>query len=83
MASAWSSSDQPAAGVERAGPAVVLSRESEAEWSGLWVGLLGVASLLLLLVSFVSLDMIRNLYEFREGGPASGLVSAIARMFGG
>jgi hypothetical protein len=37
----------------------------------------------MLLVSFVSLDMVRNLYEFRDGGPASGLVRAIAGMFGG
>jgi hypothetical protein len=83
MASAWSSSDQPAAAAERAGPAVVLSRDSEAEWGGLWVGMLGVATFLLLLVSFVSMDMVRNLYEFREGGGPSGLVSAIARIFGG
>lgn len=83
MATAWSSSDQSTAAAERSGPAVVLSREAEAEWGGLWVGLLGVASLLLLLVSFISVDMVRNLYEFRDGGPASGLVRAIAGLFGG
>jgi hypothetical protein len=84
MASAWSSSSETAtAAAERSGPAVVLTRESEAEWSGLWVGLLGVATLMLLLVSFVSLDMVRNLYEFRDGGGPSGLVRAISGMFGG
>ena len=83
MASAWSSPETSAADAGRSGPAVVLSRDSEAEWSGLWVGLLGVATLLMLLISFISVDMIRNLYEFREGGPAPGLVRAIAGIFGG
>jgi hypothetical protein len=83
MTSGWSSSEQSSAASERSGPAVVLSREAEAEWSGLWVGMLGVATLLLLLVSFISVDMVRNLYEFRDGGPASGLVRLIAGMFGG
>jgi hypothetical protein len=83
MATAWSSTDTTAAGAERSGPAVVLSREAEAEWGGLWVGLLSVATLLMFLVCFISFDMARNLYEFRDGGPASGLVRAIAGLFGG
>jgi hypothetical protein len=83
MNSAWSSSDTTTGAAERSGPAVVLSRGDEAEWSGLWVGLLGVATFLLLLVSFISLDMIRNLYEFREEGGPSGLVKTIAGLFGG
>ncbi len=83
MASAWSSSDAPATGTERSSPGLVLSRGDDAEWSGLWVGLLGVATFLMLLVSFVSLDMIRNLYEFREEGGPSGLVKTIAGLFGG
>ena len=83
MTSGWSSSDSSAMGSERSSPAMVLSRDTEVEWSGVWVGLLGVSTVLMLLVSFVSLDMMRNLYEFREGGPASGLVKAIAGLFGG
>ncbi len=83
MTSGWSSSDSSATGSERSSPAMVLSRDTEVEWSGVWVGLLGVSTVLMLLVSFVSLDMMRNLYEFREGGPASGLVKAIAGLFGG
>ncbi len=83
MGSAWSSSEPATAAAERSGPAVVLTRGDEAEWSGPWVGLLGVTTLLLLLISFVSVDMVRNLYEFREGGGPSGLVRAIAGMFGG
>lgn len=83
MATAWSSSDSTSGAVERAGPAVVLSRDAEAEWGGLWIGMLSVATLLMFLVCFVSFDMARNLYEFREGGPASGLVRALAGLFGG
>ena len=83
MTSGWSSSESSSAGAERASPAMVLSRDSDAEWSGVWVGLLGVSTVLLLIVSFISLDLMRNLYEFRDGGPASGLVKAIAGLFGG
>jgi len=83
MTSGWSSTDQASAGVERSGTGLVLSREAEAEWSGLWVGLLGAATFLLVLVSFISIDLMRNLYEFRDGGPASGLVRMIAGIFGG
>ncbi len=83
MASAWSSPETSAADAGRSGPAVVLSRDSDAEWSGLWVGMLGVATLLMLLITFVSVDMIRNLYEFSEGGPAHSLVRALGGMFGG
>ena len=82
MATAWSSSDS-AAPAERASPALQLNRGDEAEWGGLWVGLLSFTTVLMFLVCFVSFDMARNLYEFRDGGPASGLVKAIAGMFGG
>jgi hypothetical protein len=83
MTSGWSGSDQSAPSVERSGPAMVLARDAEPEWSGPWVGMLGVSTFLLLLLSFISIDMMRNLYEFREGGPASGLVRMIAGLFGG
>jgi hypothetical protein len=83
MATAWSSSEPATTGAERAGPAVVLSRDAEAEWGTLWVGMLSVATLFMLFAFFVSWDMARNLYEFRGDGPASGLVKAIAGMFGG
>jgi hypothetical protein len=82
MTSAWSS-DQTTPSAERSGPAMVLAREAEVEWSGVWVGLLGVSTVLLLFLSFISLDLMRNLYEFRDGGPASGLVRMIAGLFGG
>lgn len=84
MAGAWSSSSEStSAAAERAGPAVVLSRDSDQEWGGLWVGLLGVTTVLVFLLSFVSIDMVRNLYEFRNEGGPSGLVRTIAGLFGG
>ena len=54
-----------------------------AEWGGLWVGLLGVTTVFMLLLTFVSMDLVRNLYEFRGGTPASGIVKSIAGMMGG
>ncbi len=83
MTAGWSSSE---GGVspERAAPAMVISRDVEQEWSGLWVGMLGVTTVFLVFSLFVAHDLVRNLYEFREGGSAgSGLVRAIAGMFFG
>ena len=54
-----------------------------AEWGGLWVGLLGFTTVFLLFASFVSMDLVRNLYDFQETPVASGLVRAIAGIFGG
>jgi hypothetical protein len=83
MSSAWSSTDT-SAGADRAAPALVLAREAEPEWSGLWVGLLAFTTLCLFLASFVAHDLVRNLYEFQSGGTAgSGLVRLIAGLFGG
>jgi excisionase family DNA binding protein len=53
------------------------------EWGGLWVGLLAVASVFTLLLAFVGIDVVRNLYEFQGEGPASGLVHQIAGLLGG
>jgi hypothetical protein len=84
MTSAWSSTDQSATSAERSGPAMVMSRDAEQEWSGLWVGFLGVTSLFLFFSTFVAWDLVRNLYDFHEGGTmGSGLVQSIAKMFGG
>jgi hypothetical protein len=83
MTAGWSSSES-AAGPERAVPAMVLSREAEPEWSGLSVGLLGVTTVFLVFSLFVAHDLVRNLYEFREGGSAgSGLVRMISGLFFG
>ncbi len=53
------------------------------EWSGVWVSVLGVTAALMMILAFVGMDVIQNLYEFRGDGPASGLVKSIAGMIGG
>jgi hypothetical protein len=84
MTSAWSSTDQAASSAERSGPAMVMSRDVDQEWSGMWVGFLGVTSVFLLFSTFVAWDLVRNLYDFHEGGTlGSGLVQSIAKLFGG
>ena len=83
MTAGWSSSESSSS-PERSSPAMVLSRDTDPEWSGLWVGMLGVTTLFLFFGSFVAYDLVRNLYDFQSGGTmGSGLVRAIAGMFGG
>ena len=83
MTAGWSSSES-SSGPERSSPAMVLARDSDPEWSGLWVGMLAVTTLFLFFASFVAYDLVRNLYDFQSGGTmGSGLVRAIAGMFGG
>jgi hypothetical protein len=79
MASAWSA-DEGAAGA--AAPAMVISREAAPEWGGIWVGLLCFTSVCLLFATFVAFDLMRNLYDFHETPVASGLVRALAGLFG-
>jgi hypothetical protein len=87
MASGWDveaegAAAAPAAG--RAAPAPVLaSAGASAEWGGLWIGMLGVATLFMLFLAFVSLDLVRNLYDFRGDSPASGIVKGLAGLIGG
>jgi len=40
--------------------------------------MLGVATVFMLFLAFVSLDLVRNLYEFQGDSPASGLVKSLA-----
>ena len=54
----------------------------QAEWGGIWVGLLGFTSVLVLTSMVFSIDLIRNLYEFQGDGPAAGLIKSIAGLFG-
>lgn len=82
----WGSDeDEVAPTPSRSGPSPVLAPAgASAEWGGLWVGLLGVATFFMLLLSFVTMDVVRNLYEFRGPTPvSSGLVKTIAGLFGG
>ena len=54
----------------------------QAEWGGIWVGLLGATSVLTFVAMVFSYDLIHNLYEFQGSGPASGLIKSIADLFG-
>ena len=77
--SAWDVESETATGGGRAAPAAVLSAPgASAEWGGLWVGFLGVASVCMLLLAFVSMDLVKNLYEISNDTPASGIVKSIA-----
>jgi hypothetical protein len=81
---AWSSSSEGAASPERSAPAMVMSREADQEWSGIWVGLLGFTTICLFFAAFVAHDLVRNLYEYQSGGTmGSGLVRVLSGMFGG
>jgi hypothetical protein len=82
MGSGWdveSESAPASSAAGRAAPAPVLAGAgASAEWGGLWVGMLGVATLFMLFLAFVSLDLVRNLYDFRGDSPASGIVKSLA-----
>lgn len=79
MATAWQSDEGSSSGPA---PAMVISREAAPEWGGLWVGMLGVTSVFLLFAAFIALDLMRNLSDFNDTPVASGLVRAIAGLFG-
>jgi len=73
---------EPAAAISSGSQGTVIpTSRDNVEWGGLWVGLLGVGSVLTLLAAFVAVDLIRNLYDFRGGGPASGIIQALAGLF--
>ena len=81
---AWSSTEGSATPDRGAGPAMVMARESDQEWSGVWVGVLGFTTICLFLGAFVAHDLVKNLYEFQSGGTmGSGLVRMFSGMFGG
>lgn len=84
-ASAWdvdAEATSPSQAGARAAAPVLAPAGAGPEWGGLWVGMLGVATVFMLLLAFVGMDLVNNLYEFRGDGPASGLVKSIAGMFG-
>ncbi len=65
-----------------AGP-VLASSAASAEWGGLWVGLLGIATVFLLFLTFISMDLVRNLYDYQGDTPASGIVKSLAGLLFG
>jgi hypothetical protein len=79
-AGAWDvESESPSSmAVSRPAATVLSAAGATAEWGGLWVGLLGFATVLMLLLAFVSMDLVRNLYDFRSDTPASGIVKSLS-----
>ncbi|MFO0952178.1 MAG: helix-turn-helix domain-containing protein [Isosphaeraceae bacterium] len=79
-ASAWDvESDTPSGAAARASAGPVMARQdANAEWGGLWVGMLAVASVFMLLLAFVTMDLVMNLYDYRSDTPASGLVKTLS-----
>jgi hypothetical protein len=73
----------PAAGRGSSPSPVLAAAGASAEWGGLWVGMLGVATLFMLFLTFVSLDLVRNLYNFHGDSPASGIVKGLAGLIAG
>ena len=61
--------------------AVIPTSRDNAEWGGLWVGFLGVGAVLTLLLAFISVDLVRNLYDYRDPGYSSGIIKGIASLF--
>ena len=94
MASSWeeegASSGIASAAVPSQVQAPMISAPSAgAEWSGLWVGFLSAATVLMLFLAFVSFDLVRNLYprpsaDGEASPPAtSGIVKSLASLIGG
>ena len=81
MATSWAADDSPSGAAST--PAMVISREAAVDWDGLSVGLLAAASVFILFGAFIAQDLVRNLYDFNEGGVASGLVQSISGMLFG
>jgi hypothetical protein len=83
-ASAWDVEAEatPSQAAARAAAPVLAPVGAGPEWGAVWVGALGVATVFMLLLMFIGMDLVNNLYEFRGDGPASGLIRTIAGMFG-
>ncbi|HEY2156183.1 MAG TPA: helix-turn-helix domain-containing protein [Isosphaeraceae bacterium] len=82
--SGWDVDSEPVAAVSpvaTSGGTMISARGESAEWGGLWVGFLGVGTILTLLAAFVSIDLMRNLYDYHGNGPASGIINTLAGLF--
>ena len=86
MAGGWDVESEGAAPAAAAVPAAVGGRlmpsGPQAEWGGIWVGLLGATTALVFVSLVFSIDLVRNLYEFQSAGPAAGLIKSVAGLFG-
>jgi hypothetical protein len=83
-AGGWGLENDSSGAAGRAPAQTVLSSNApSAEWGGLFVGVLGFTSVVMLVLAFVSMDLVQNLYDLHQDTPASGLVKSIAGLFGG
>jgi hypothetical protein len=85
VSSAWDvESEAPSATPRAVAPSAgLMPAGSTAEWGGVWIGLLGATTVFMLLLTFASMEMARNLYDFRSNTPAYGLIQSIAGLVGG
>jgi hypothetical protein len=73
----------PSSAASPAAAARLVPAGPQAEWGGIWVGLLGFSTVLVFLSGILSIDLVRNLYDFQGGSPASGLIKSISGLFFG
>ncbi len=64
-------------------PVSLMTVAPDAEFSGMTVGLLGMAAILIIVASFVAVDLAGFGGMHEEGAVASGLIRQIAGLFGG
>lgn len=86
MSSSWdveSESDMSSSTRAAAAPSALASSAASAEWGGAWVGMLSFATILMLFLAFVTMDLARNLYSYQGETPASGIVKSLAGLTGG
>ncbi|RUL89255.1 helix-turn-helix domain-containing protein [Tautonia sociabilis] len=75
-----SSAAVPAGAARRGGPqSSLLSDAGGPPWGGLWVGMLSVTTVLMMVLAFITMDVVRNLNTYEGDTPVvSGLVRMVA-----
>ncbi len=62
---------------------VLASAEARHEWGGIWVGFLMVATVFVLMLSFVGMELLHNMYEYHGSTPiGSPLVKQLSGLIG-
>lgn len=67
-----STPSQAAVSARSASPALAVRGGPEVEWGGAWVSVLGVATFLMILLAFVNMDLVANLYDNRGSATPIG-----------